>query len=602
MTTESETLTFTFFFKRATRLHLVAVIAVIVSVTLIFYLMAQDLAHDMEKDLRNAFDQQKLSVVEIASSRVGWHIDNDVAENVRLLGQFPAMQQPELENGTRDMEKVNTFAAPLVDGFVLFKANGDYFTSFPKEIHYLYTGNHSEKAYFKEPKLKEKLYFSDWIRHGDKLKILVSNPIYNTIVDKNFPAPSNALSGILMAQVDFDRTIVNSVKSLSDSGIMHWIVAEDSGEVLYHSALPRQQSVISQPSEKTLLANALLKAFDSTVLAPGLHYAKVGNNIYTIVSSRSRVGPHKLMVNLAYDDIAVTLLVREKTDRIYLLGLVFLLMLIAAAVMLFRQIVRRQALTAQTEKLSSELKLRKEKKQLSEQVFQLQKMESLGELAAGTAHELNNALSEPMGMISLMQLEPEMSNEKRKVLLTGVMDGLKQTRDIVDGLLRFSRREKNEKHFEDLNTDVRFVLDMYQMEMDISGIQINLSLQQDLPKINAAHRQLQQVLLNLISNAKYAMPNGGKLLVSTRLEMHANIQGVAVCILDTGLGMDAKTQQRIFEPFYSTKPVGEGTGLGLSICYGIIKDHGGYLSVQSEPGEGSEFTVWLPIEHRGGET
>ena len=601
MTTESETLTFASFFKQATRLHLIAVVSVIISVTLIFYLMAQDLAHDMEKDLHNAFDQQKLLLVDIASSRVGLHLENHVAENVRLLGQFPAMQRPELENATRDMEKVNTYATPLVDGFVLFKANGDYFTSFPKAIHYLYTGNHREKAYFKEPKAKEKLCFSDWIRHGDKLKILVSNPIYNTIVDKNFPAPSNELSGVLMAQVDFDKTIVNSVKGLSDSGIMHWIVAEDSGEVLYHSALPRQQSTKSQPSEKTLLASMLLKAFDSTVLAPGLHYAKVGSNTYTIVSSRSWVGPHKLMVNLAYDDTAVALLVHEKTDRIYLLGFVFLLMVITAAVMLFRQVVKRQALTAQTEKLSSELKLRKEKKQLSEQVFQLQKMESLGELAAGTAHELNNALSEPMGMISLIQLESDMSHERRQVLLVGVMDGLKQTRDIVDGLLRFSRREKNERQFDDLNADVHFVLDMYQMEMDISGIQMNLSLQQDLPKVNAAHRQIQQVLLNLISNAKYAMPNGGKLLVSTRLEIHANIQGVAVCVLDTGAGMDAKTQQRIFEPFYSTKPVGEGTGLGLSICYGIVKEHGGYLSVQSELGEGSEFTVWLPLEHGGSE-
>jgi len=133
----------------------------VIIVTFSFYSLSRDLAVGLEDDLRTAFDQQNLTVVDIASSRVGFHIDNDVAENVRLLGQFPAMQRLELSNGTRDMEKVNTFAAPRVDGFIMFKANGDFFTAYPESMRHLYKGNHKNDDFFKTSTETSLLHFSD---------------------------------------------------------------------------------------------------------------------------------------------------------------------------------------------------------------------------------------------------------------------------------------------------------------------------------------------------------------------------------------------------------------------------------------------------------
>jgi len=564
-------------------------------ITYSFYIVAHDLAQGLEDDLRTAFDQQNLTVVDIASSRVGFHIDNDVAENVRLLGQFPAMQRQELHNGTRDMEKVNTFAAPRVDGFVLFKANGDFFTAYPESMRYLYKDNQAEADFFKTTKETSALYFSDWIHDGQRLKMRVSSPVYNRIVDKNFPPPDNQLSGIIMAQIDFDRTIATELGRLKASGIMHWIVDERTGEVLYHSVLPRVVPKGAVDSSRTKLAKDLLAAFPSTVLEPGIHRANIDGKGFSVASARSKVGPHNITVNLAYDDSAVSGLVREKTNRIYMLGIAFLISILIGATITLRQMAKRQSLLSEKEHLSRELALEEEKKKLSEQVFQLQKMESLGELAAGTAHELNNALSGPMGMLSMLQLKPDMDTEKRKTMLDKAVSGMEQARAIVDGLLRFSRSERNEKQLDDINEDIRFVVNMYKKELDHAGIRYSLHLQDDLPRVMASHRQIQQILLNLVTNARYVLNKNGKLELSSKRESRGGMDGVLVSVRDDGPGMDKETQQRIFEPFFSTKPVGEGTGLGLSICYGIVQDHGGHMNVESEPGAGASFTIWLPL-------
>lgn len=564
-------------------------------ITYSFYIVAHDLAQGLEDDLRTAFDQQNLTVVDIASSRVGFHIDNDVAENVRLLGQFPAMQRQELHNGTRDMEKVNTFAAPRVDGFVLFKANGDFFTAYPESMRYLYKDNQAEADFFKTTKETSALYFSDWIHDGQRLKMRVSSPVYNRIVDKNFPPPDNQLSGIIMAQIDFDRTIATELGRLKASGIMHWIVDERTGEVLYHSVLPRVVPKGAVDSSRTKLAKDLLAAFPSTVLEPGIHRANIDSKGFSVASARSKVGPHNITVNLAYDDSAVSGLVREKTNRIYMLGIAFLISILIGATITLRQMAKRQSLLSEKEHLSRELALEEEKKKLSEQVFQLQKMESLGELAAGTAHELNNALSGPMGMLSMLQLKPDMDTEKRKTMLDKAVSGMEQARAIVDGLLRFSRSERNEKQLDDINEDIRFVVNMYKKELDHAGIRYSLHLQDDLPRVMASHRQIQQILLNLVTNARYVLNKNGKLELSSKRESRGGMDGVLVSVRDDGPGMDKETQQRIFEPFFSTKPVGEGTGLGLSICYGIVQDHGGHMNVESEPGAGASFTIWLPL-------
>lgn len=573
----------------------IAGIAILFVITFGFYQLSRDLAVGLEGDLRTAFDQQNLTVVDIASSRVGFHIDNDVAENVRLLGQFPAMQRLEEYNGTRDMEKVNTFAAPRVDGFVLFKDNGDYFISYPESMRHLYQENQSKSDFFEIPKETSSIYFSDWIHDGGMLKMRVSNPIYDRIVDKNFPPPTYELSGILMAQIDFDRTIASELGRLKSSGIMHWIVDDRTGEVLYHSVLPRVSPDNVVDSFKSRLAKNLLKAFPSTVLEPGIHRAKVNGTDFSIASARSKVGPHKITVNLAYDDSAVAGLVHEKTNRIYMLGIAFLIVILIGASITLRQMAKRQSLMSEKDHLARELALEEEKKKLSEQVFQLQKMESLGELAAGTAHELNNALTGPMGVLSILQSEPDMESGKRSDLLGKAVSGMEQARSIVEGLLRFSRSERNEKTFNDLNEDILFVLNLYTKELEHSDIRLIKDLQEGLPRVYASHQQIQQVVLNLMANAKYVLDKNGTLTVSSKSERRNGMDGVIIKITDDGPGMDKATQQRIFEPFFSTKAVGEGTGLGLSICYGIVHDHNGLMSVSSAPGKGATFAIWIPV-------
>lgn len=462
-------------------------LALIFGVTYAFYIISRDLAQSLEDDLRTAFDQQNLTVVDIASSRVGFHIDNDVAENVKLLGQFPAMQRLELHNGTRDMEKVNTFAAPRVDGFVLFKANGDFFTAYPESMHHIYKDNQANTDFFKTAKETANLYFSNWFHAGNHLKMRVASPVFNRIIDVNFPPPDNKFSGVIMAQIDFDRTIASELGRLKASGFMHWIVDETTGEVLYHSVLPRVTSAQAVDSKQSKLAKKLLSIFPSTILEPGIHRTNINGKSYSIASARSKVGPHNILVNLAYDDSAVTGLVQEKTNRIYMLGIAFLISILIGALIILRQMAKRQALTSEKEHLSRELALEEEKKKLGEQVFQLQKMESLGELAAGTAHELNNALSAPMSMMSLLKMKPDMPTEKRLGFIDKAVSGIERARTIIDGLLRFSRSERNEKISGNINEDIRFVLNLYEKECDHAGIELHSHLQEDMPDTIASH-------------------------------------------------------------------------------------------------------------------
>jgi len=594
MKQQNNRLNFQSIFTQLSFTQVILGITFLFGITYSFYTISKDLAQSLEDDLRTAFDQQSLTVVDIASSRVGFHIDNDVAENVKLLGQFPAMQRLELHNGTRDMEKVNTFAAPRVDGFVLFKANGDFFTAYPESMRHLYKDNQANTDFFKNAKETASLYFSNWIHDGGHLKMRVAAPVFNRIVDVNFPPPDNNLSGIIMAQIDFDRTIASELGRLKASGFMHWIVDETTGEVLYHSVLPRITSAQAIDSKQSKLAKKLLSIFSSTILEPGIHRASIEHKSYSIASARSKVGPHNIIVNLAYDDSSVTGLVQEKTNRIYMLGIAFLVSILIGALIIVRQMAKRHSLTSEKEHLSRELALEEEKKKLGEQVFQLQKMESLGELAAGTAHELNNALSAPMGMLSLLKLKPDMPDDKRLSLIEKAVTGMERARGIVDGLLRFSRSERNEKVSGNINDDIRFVTNLYQKDCDHAGIELRSHLQEDLPDTIASHQQIQQVLLNLVTNAKYVTSKGEHINIHSERQYQKGQEGILIKVSDNGPGMDKETRLRIFEPFFSTKPVGEGTGLGLSICYGIVQEHDGIMKVQSEVGMGTTVTIWLP--------
>ena len=247
-----------------------------------------------------------------------------------------------------------------------------------------------------------------------------------------------------------------------------------------------------------------------------------------------------------------------------------------------------------------------ERKKLEEHFRQVQKMESIGTLAGGIAHDFNNILGIILGHSTLL----ERFKEDPQNLLRSIEAIKKATQrgiGLVKQVLTFAR--KTEAIFEsvDINDMIREISKLMK-ETFPKTITLSTSLQQDLPAIVADAGQVHQVFLNLCVNARDAMPKGGTLSISTRTIDGGAVssrfpkatarQYVQIETADTGVGMDEATRQRIFEPFFTTKDIGKGTGLGLAVVSGIVGHHGGFIDVRSAAGEGTTFTVYLPIPER----
>jgi len=244
-----------------------------------------------------------------------------------------------------------------------------------------------------------------------------------------------------------------------------------------------------------------------------------------------------------------------------------------------------------------------ERRALEDQFRQAQKMEAVGRLAGGVAHDFNNLLMVISGYAEVMltQIDPEDPlSEKARAIQQAADRATTLTRQ----LLAFSRKQLLELKVVDLNA---IVADMERLVRPLIGENVELiaRLDPDAGYTRADAGQLEQVLMNLVVNAKDAMPNGGRLTIETQNmvvdESHRRGQTfihpggyVMLSVSDTGMGMDKETQSRIFEPFFTTKEKGKGTGLGLSTVYGIVKQSGGYVIVQSEVGSGSTFHIYLP--------
>ncbi|HXG46396.1 MAG TPA: response regulator [Methylomirabilota bacterium] len=239
---------------------------------------------------------------------------------------------------------------------------------------------------------------------------------------------------------------------------------------------------------------------------------------------------------------------------------------------------------------------------LEAQLRQVQKMESVGQLAAGVAHDFNNILTVIQGHSTLLASDPSLDPAKaasaRQIALAA-----ERAANLTRQLLMFSRKQIMQPQLLNLN---EVVSNVYKMLRVMVGPSVNLrrELTPDLPAVHADPGMLEQVLVNLAVNARDAMPNGGDLTIGTRCvaidETYAAAHpearlGYFVClsVTDTGHGMDAATKARIFEPFFTTKEVGKGTGLGLATIYGIVKQHEGWIEVESEVGEGTEFRIFL---------
>jgi two-component system, cell cycle sensor histidine kinase and response regulator CckA len=244
-----------------------------------------------------------------------------------------------------------------------------------------------------------------------------------------------------------------------------------------------------------------------------------------------------------------------------------------------------------------------ERRVLEDQFRQAQKMEAVGRLAGGIAHDFNNLLMVISGYteVLLSQLDP---SHPLHLKAQSIQQASDRATTLTRQLLAFSRKQLLELKVVDVNA---IVADMERLLRPLIGENIDLStrLAADVGCTRADAGQLEQVIMNLVVNAKDAMPNGGKIVIRTDIanldesyrREHTFIKPgpyVMIAVRDTGHGMDRDTQARIFEPFFTTKEKGKGTGLGLSTVYGIIKQSGGYIFVQSEVGRGTSFTIYLP--------
>ena len=237
------------------------------------------------------------------------------------------------------------------------------------------------------------------------------------------------------------------------------------------------------------------------------------------------------------------------------------------------------------ERLEMERKLR----QTQEQLLNSEKLAAMGRLISQIAHELNNPLYGIMNTLELLKTEIAPQSKRRKVLEMALSETVRLS-DLLKKMLSFSKPDQEERQIADINVILDEILILHEKQLRENDIKIVYNIGEDLGKVHASINQLRQVFLNMVANARDAMPDGGTFTVTTRRENKT----ICIDINDTGEGIDPENINRIFDAFFTTKDSVKGVGLGLSVCYGFIKDHGGDITVESQPDEGTTFTITLP--------
>lgn len=230
-----------------------------------------------------------------------------------------------------------------------------------------------------------------------------------------------------------------------------------------------------------------------------------------------------------------------------------------------------------------------EEKRLQRRLMQSDKMAAVGMLAGGVAHEINNPLG---GILAFAQLAMSDLGPNSPALedLKEIESAAIRCKKIVENLLDFSRQSKDsdQKTLDPVEL-VEGILPLIKLKLKSSGVEVHTHYDATLPKICGNSNRLQQVVMNLLTNAAHAMPKGGNIAVTIMAD-----EDVKIMVRDEGIGMSKEVMERIFDPYFTTKTQGEGTGLGLAISYSIVSEHNGYIDVKSEVGKGSTFTLVLP--------
>ena len=231
-----------------------------------------------------------------------------------------------------------------------------------------------------------------------------------------------------------------------------------------------------------------------------------------------------------------------------------------------------------------------ELQEMQDSLVRSEKLASLGKMAAGVAHEINNPLTSILINTHLV-LEKLEKNSAARENLSLIADETSRCSDIVKGLLEFSHQNPPEKNFADVNDIINLSIDVLKNQVTFQNIKIKKKLDEDLPQIQIDPDKIKQVFLNLILNAAEAMPDGGSLVILSKLS--ENKKNIEIEFTDTGLGIAKENINKLFDPFFTTKT--GGTGLGLAVSYGIIEQHKGRIEVKSQEGRGSTFIIKLPI-------
>jgi two-component system NtrC family sensor kinase len=241
--------------------------------------------------------------------------------------------------------------------------------------------------------------------------------------------------------------------------------------------------------------------------------------------------------------------------------------------------------------LRERLKTERELAEARQHLLQSEKLAAMGRLTSQIAHELNNPLFGIMNTLELLKTEIPPSNKRRRLLDMSLSETVRLA-DMLKKMLSFSRPDETERAELDINTVIEELMVLYDKRFRENSIKVRLDLTPDPGRIMASRDQLRQVFINLFSNAMYAMSDGGTLTITTR----PNGRMVHIVVEDTGTGIKPEHLEKVFDSFFTTKTDSvKGVGLGLSVCYGFVKEHDGDITVESQYGEWTRFTIKLPL-------
>jgi len=241
--------------------------------------------------------------------------------------------------------------------------------------------------------------------------------------------------------------------------------------------------------------------------------------------------------------------------------------------------------------LRERLRIERELQKMREALLQSEKLAAMGRLTSQIAHELNNPIYGIMNTLELLKTEISPESKRRRILDLSLSE-IKRLSEMLRNMLSFSKPEEEKRRPIKIDELIEGILLMMEKQMKESNIQVETSFDPGIAEIMASTNQMRQVMLNIFKNAKEAMPKGGTLFVRTS----KGDNKILIHIQDTGIGISEEIRDKIFEAFFTTKQKVKGVGLGLSVCYGIIKDHGGDIKVESKEGKGTTFIISLPVE------